>query len=75
MEKAKLIFMDVTLNCMVCGIEFQGPEPTMCCDGTMCGCLGMPIDPIICSEQCYNNLPFRKPSEPVLTPLDLKPKQ
>jgi len=43
----------VKLNCWGCGEEFQGEEPKMCCSGHMCGCLGMPIDPIICSEECY----------------------
>ena len=50
----------VDLICMVCGQEFEGEEPMMCCSGRDCGCMGMPVDPIICSEECYNNLPFRK---------------
>lgn len=49
----------VTLNCMVCGKEFIGEEPKMCCSGRECGCMGLPIDPIVCSEECYDNLPFR----------------
>jgi len=46
----------VDLNCMVCGKEFKGEEPQMCCSGRECGCMGMPIDPIVCSEKCYTNL-------------------
>jgi hypothetical protein len=46
--------------CMVCGNEFQGEEPTMCCSGRDCGCMGMPIDPVVCSDECYNNLPMFK---------------
>ena len=49
----------VTLSCMVCGTQWQGEEPKMCCSGHMCGGMGQPIDPIICSEECYNKLPFR----------------
>lgn len=49
----------VICQCMVCGEKFKGEEPKMCCSGYMCGCMGLPIDPIICSEECYNKLPFR----------------
>jgi hypothetical protein len=48
------------LNCMVCNTEFEGPEPVMCCSGRDCGCMGLPVDPIICSIKCYNNLPHMK---------------
>jgi hypothetical protein len=44
---------EVELSCMVCGTKFMGPEPRMCCSGRDCGCMGLPIDPIICSEECY----------------------
>ena len=39
--------------CMICG-EPLGYVPQMCCDGFMCGCMGQPIDPPVCSEKCYN---------------------
>lgn len=48
--------IEVELSCMVCGEIFMGPEPKMCCSGRDCGCMGMPIDPIVCSEECYNHL-------------------
>jgi hypothetical protein len=54
----------VELNCMVCGESFQGEEPRTCCSGRDCGCMGMPIDPIICSEECYYNLPHMKNRKP-----------
>jgi hypothetical protein len=50
----------VTLTCMVCDKEFEGEEPKMCCSGRDCGCMGMPIDPVVCSEECYDNLPANK---------------
>lgn len=50
----------VKLNCMSCGTEFMSEEPQMCCSGRECGCMGIPIDPIVCSEHCYYSLPFLK---------------
>lgn len=35
----------------------MGEEPQMCCDGRMCGCMGQPTEPIVCSEKCYYGLP------------------
>lgn len=52
----------VELSCMVCNTSFIGPEPEMCCSGRECGCMGMPIDPIVCSTECYDKLPHRKPT-------------
>ena len=40
-------------NCDICGTEI---DVEMCCSGSIqsgCGCMGMPIDPPICSEDCY----------------------
>lgn len=31
-------------------------EPQMCCSGADCGCRGMPVDPMVCSIDCYNVL-------------------
>lgn len=44
----------VTCYCMVCSKEFQGEEPRMCCSGRDCGCMGLPIEPIVCSDECYD---------------------
>ena len=49
--------MEVELSCMVCGKDFMGPEPVMCCSGRDCGCMGMPTEPIVCSQWCYDHLP------------------
>lgn len=46
----------VTNSCMVCGTEFEGEEPKMCCSGRDCGCMGMPVEPIVCSSECYEKL-------------------
>lgn len=42
--------------CMVCGKEFLGEEPKMCCSGRECGCMGMPIEPVVCSDECYKKI-------------------
>lgn len=40
-------------NCVVCGKDI---EVTICCSGRDCGCMGMPIDPPVCSDKCYDEL-------------------
>jgi hypothetical protein len=30
--------------------------PPMCCSGYECGCMGLPIEPYICSKECWNKL-------------------
>ena len=40
--------------CEICGTVI--PEPQMCCDGRECGCMGKPVDPPVCSEECYDKL-------------------
>ena len=57
----------VELTCIVCGTAFMGDEPRMCCSGRECGCMGLPIDPIVCSKECYDK-GLQKPTAPV-TPL------
>lgn len=37
--------------CDVCSTEI---EVTMCCSGHECGCMGLPTEPPICSEKCYD---------------------
>lgn len=36
--------------CLICQNEI---EVQMCCSGRDCGCMGLPIDPPICSDECY----------------------
>lgn len=43
----------VDLTCIICGESFRGEEPKMCCSGRECGCMGLPIDPVVCSKECY----------------------
>ena len=37
--------MPMTDECYFCGKPVEDFEPIYCCDGYMCGCQGMPIDP------------------------------
>lgn len=39
--------------CETCGIEI---DVRFCCNSFDCGCMGLPIDPPICSEVCYDKL-------------------
>ena len=39
-------------KCIICGKPVPNYEPVMCCDGDMCGCQGMPIEPCTCSKEC-----------------------
>ena len=42
-------------NCEVCGAEI---EIKLCCSGFECGCMGIPTEPPVCSEECYKE--FKK---------------
>ena len=38
-------------NCEICDNEI---EIRLCCSGFECGCMGLPIDPPVCSNECYD---------------------
>ena len=40
-------------RCVTCGGPL-GFEFTYCCDGRECGCMGLPVDPPVCSSICYD---------------------
>lgn len=42
-------------TCIICGKELNY-EPQRCCSGRDCGCGGGPIDPPVCSEECFDIL-------------------
>lgn len=44
--------MSELYNCIICGKPFLF-EAEFCCNGDMCGCMGLPIYPPICSDECY----------------------
>lgn len=43
-------------SCVSCRDEFMGRPPQMCCSGYECGCMGQPIDPVVCSDNCYDEI-------------------
>jgi len=45
------------MKCVVCGKELpEDYEPVYCCDGTECGCMGLPVEPPLCSAECENKV-------------------
>jgi hypothetical protein len=42
-------------TCLTCGKFVEGFIHKYCCKAFDCGCMGMPIEPCFCSEQCYDN--------------------
>ena len=56
--KGKLSFWEPTPNqvCMNCTQEFFGEDPQYYCNGRECGCMGQPVEPVVCSEKCYHEL-------------------
>lgn len=41
-------------KCVVCNKEMTEYIEEYCCDGRYCGCGGMPINPLVCSQECWN---------------------
>jgi hypothetical protein len=39
-------------KCLVCDKVIEDYEPKFCCNGQDCGCLGLPIEPPLCSNEC-----------------------
>lgn len=62
--------IDTKYYCQTEGCNNEIPEPRMCCNGRECGCMGMPIDPPICSEKCYD-IYMSKPSKEVKLDLSI----
>lgn len=52
---------DYTMQCMMCKKEYIDVKGVQyCCDGMECGCMGQPIDPMICSDRCWDAFNERK---------------
>lgn len=62
MKQSKL----VTLSCQICGNPYLGEEPEICCSGKECGCMGLPVEPLVCSDACNNILTKTYPKMPGL---------
>jgi hypothetical protein len=44
--------MEEAPDCIVCDKQLTF-IPRMCCNGFDCGCMGQPIDPQVCSDECF----------------------
>ena len=44
------------MECLICNKSVPDYEPKFCCNGYQCGCMGQPIEPCVCSEECYQKL-------------------
>jgi len=42
-------------KCIICQTPFEF-DPVYCCSGEDCGCQGKPIDPPVCSNECYEKM-------------------
>ncbi len=40
--------------CEICNKFVEGFKYKKCCNGFDCGCMGMPIEPCICSNECWD---------------------
>ena len=53
-------------QCVVCDKDVPDYEPVMCCNGRECGCYGLPVEPCVCSQKCWDvliNRAFMKTKE------------
>lgn len=41
-------------TCEMCDKPLPDYEPQYCCSGHECGCHGMPTEPPICSDECWD---------------------
>ena len=48
--------MDEMHLCLMCGKPVPDYEPIRCCNGADCSCMGLPIEPCVCSDKCYSDL-------------------
>lgn len=46
-------------NCEICNKEI---EVTICCNAFDCGCQGKPIEPPVCSQECYDKYMTKRDS-------------
>ena len=51
-------------TCLQCGKPVPDFEYTYCCSSYDCGCGGRPIEPCICSEECWESFMSPNRHEP-----------
>ena len=43
-------------DCLICGKPVPDYVPQFCCSGRECGCMGLPTEPCVCSDRCWQAL-------------------
>jgi len=43
-------------ECLICSKPVPEYEPKFCCNGSDCGCMGVPTNPCVCSDECAKAL-------------------
>lgn len=43
-------------TCEMCDKFVEGFEYKICCSGFECSCMGKPVEPCICSEECWDKM-------------------
>lgn len=46
----------IEYTCDICGKIVIGYKPQLCCNGFECGCMGKPVEPCVCSDECFEKL-------------------
>lgn len=52
---------DEIYTCLECGKPVPDYKPQICCNAYGCPCRGLPIEPPICSEECWDNFMIGSP--------------
>jgi len=42
--------MSEAASCLRCGVPVEGYKLEYCCNGSDCGCRGLPLEPPLCAE-------------------------
>lgn len=43
-------------KCIICGKDVPNYKPEYCCNDPQCGCMGLPIEPALCSKECSDKI-------------------
>ena len=46
----------IMYECLICCKPVPDYEPSFCCNGRECGCMGQPTEPCVCSDACADAL-------------------
>ena len=50
-------------KCIICGTPVPDYKPEYCCPGHDCGCMGLPMEPPICSQEYWDELMGKEKGE------------